>query len=98
MGFNGWFVARIDYQDKENRLRQQSMEMVMRPYQQSGEDNSIFTHVNYYNYAAPPGFDFSTRGTDQPIIDDINAKDYNVKVKADEFANYFRNQVAVAHY
>ena len=33
----------------------------MRPAQLSGDNNSIFTHVNYYHYEAPPGFDFNSR-------------------------------------
>jgi hypothetical protein len=47
MGFNAWFFARIDYQDKMVRLRDKSLEMVWHPQQASGDDNYIFTGVNY---------------------------------------------------
>jgi len=33
MGFNSFFFARIDYQDKEKRMNEKSLEMVWRPYQ-----------------------------------------------------------------
>ena len=92
MGFNGWFFARIDYQDKEKRLEEQKMEMIMRPLQKSGEEHYIFSHVQYYHYSAPPSFDFNTRQTNEPIIDDANSKDYNLKQRAEDFVYYFRNQ------
>ena len=80
MGFDAWFVARIDYEDKEKRLENKEMEMIMTPPQLSGESHNIFTHVNYFNYAAPPNFDFNIRsGIDtEPIIDDPSEKDYNI--------------------
>lgn len=33
MGFNAWFFARIDYQDKAKRLKEKSLEMIMHPIQ-----------------------------------------------------------------
>lgn len=57
----------------------------------SGEDNSIFTHVNYYHYSAPPSFDYNGRNEAEPIIDNTNSMDYNLKSRAEEFVYYFRN-------
>ena len=62
----------------------------MRPLQLSGDDNSIFTHVNYFMYEAPPGFNFGTRFQNEPIVDNVNSSLYNVKIRADEFVGYFR--------
>lgn len=36
MGMQAFFFARIDYQDKEIRLKQKAMEMVWRPKQYNG--------------------------------------------------------------
>lgn len=44
--------------------------MVWHPYQYSGNDNYIFSHVNYNNYAAPPSFCFDNNCEDNPIKDD----------------------------
>lgn len=49
----------------------------------SGEDNSIFSHVNYFNYAAPPSFDYNGRSLTEPIVDNINSLDYNLKTRAE---------------
>ena len=70
LGFNAWFFSRIDYQDKEVRLSKKAFEMVWHPYQHSGIDNSIFTHINYFNYQAPPGFCFDYTCNDEPIKND----------------------------
>jgi hypothetical protein len=31
MGFDAFFIARLDYQDKQNRLDEKTMEFVWRP-------------------------------------------------------------------
>jgi len=31
MGFDAWFFARLDYQDKEKRLNEKEMQFVWRP-------------------------------------------------------------------
>lgn len=57
MGFQSFFFARIDYQDKDLRLKNKAMEMIWRPLQYTQDKtNYIFTHVNYYHYSPPPGF------------------------------------------
>ena len=73
MGFNSFFFARIDYQDKLKRLNDNTLEMVWRPYQYDGDkSNYIFTHVNYNFYSPPPGFCYDARCRDEPIRDDPN--------------------------
>ena len=32
MGFDAWFFARLDYQDKEKRMDEQSLQRVWRPF------------------------------------------------------------------
>ena len=91
MGFNAWFFARIDYQDKQKKMDTKNMEMIWNPQQYSKLDNSIFTHVNYYHYSSPPGFCFDIKCADEPIMDDPNLQGYNLDIKSDIFAEYFRS-------
>jgi hypothetical protein len=61
MGFDAWFFARLDYQDKEQRLENKSMEWIQRPMWESfGKGSQIFTHMLYNHYSPPKGFDFET--------------------------------------
>lgn len=65
MGFQAFFFARIDYQDKLLRLDTKAMEMVWNPPQLSGsQSNYIFTHVNYFHYSPPPQFCFDVNCRD----------------------------------
>lgn len=91
MGFQSFFFARIDYQDKEVRLSNKGMEMIWHPLQYAG-DASIFTHVNYYHYSPPPGFCFDTVCRDEPIKDDPTLEGYNIVDKATLLVNYFKSQ------
>jgi hypothetical protein len=59
MGFDAWFFARLDYQDKNKRQNDKELEWVWRPNAESlGTDVQIFTHVTYNHYSAPDGFNF----------------------------------------
>ncbi len=91
MGFNAFFFARIDYQDKDQRLDKKAMEMIWNPDQASGVDHSIFTSVNYYHYEAPPSFCFDQNCDDQPIMDDPRLEEYNLDERAKTFVTYFKN-------
>jgi hypothetical protein len=75
MGFDAWFFARLDYQDKENRLNEQAMQYLWRPMAQHfGKDKQIMTYAMYRHYSAPPGFDVDLNGNDQ-AVDDSNEAD-----------------------
>jgi hypothetical protein len=50
MGFDSFFFARIDYQDKVKRMANAGLEMLWNNRQDSNQDHSIFTHVNYNHY------------------------------------------------
>ena len=51
MGFNAWFFARGDYQDKERRLQEKELEWLWRPmYQNLGNRTEIFTHWLFDHY------------------------------------------------
>ena len=67
MGFDGFFFARIDYQDFSYRLTKKTMEMVWRGSPSLGEESDLFTGVLFNHYSHPPGFCFDAKCTDPPI-------------------------------
>jgi len=82
MGFDAWFFARLDYQDKQLRLLENGMEWLWRPFfGHFGTDKQIFTHAMYQHYSAPSGFNFDTYSDDEPIVDDPSLSTYNLDFK-----------------
>jgi hypothetical protein len=78
MGFDAFFIGRIDYQEKEKRMTEKTMEFVWRPMWESlGESAQIFCHTLYNNYGAPTGFDFDDLSDDPPFIVDQTLDTYN---------------------
>jgi hypothetical protein len=70
MGFDAWFFARSDYQDKNKRMNEKSLEWIWFPsFDTLGRDVNIFTHNLYYHYSSPPGFGFDTLNSDTFFID-----------------------------
>ena len=94
MSFDGFFFGRIDYADKDSRLKEQRMEMVWRGSKAGnlGENSDIFTGVLYNLYMPPPGFCFDQECTDPPIMDDPNLEDMNVKQRTEAFIQYTCDQ------
>ena len=68
MGFDGFFFARIDYDDKISRLKNKQMEMIWRGSESLGQQTEIFTGVLYSGYGPPGGFCFDQFCADQPIM------------------------------
>lgn len=57
MGIDAFFYSRLDYQDKEKRLEEKSMEYIWRPFpEDKGSSGEIFTHALYSHYYPPSGF------------------------------------------
>jgi hypothetical protein len=85
MGFDAWFFGRLDYQDKNRRLRDKEMEFVWRPYYSTQESQAqIFTHVLWNCYASPKGFDFDiTSDIGDPFwINNPDSSDFNAVPEA----------------
>lgn len=78
MGYDGLFLGRIDYQDKANRLKKMTAEMVWQASEALGRNADIFTGALYNTYSPPPGFCFDILCTDEPIIDNKHSTEYNV--------------------
>eukprot|EP00698_Gefionella_okellyi_P007431 TRINITY_DN1813_c0_g1_i1.p1 TRINITY_DN1813_c0_g1~~TRINITY_DN1813_c0_g1_i1.p1 ORF type:complete len:1001 (-),score=263.05 TRINITY_DN1813_c0_g1_i1:1985-4987(-) len=85
MGFDAFYFARIDYDDKINRLKNIEMEMIWRGSSTLGAANEIFTGVTYDGYGPPGGFCFDQFCDDLPVQDDYRLEDYNVKERVDDF-------------
>ncbi|XP_053661562.1 lysosomal alpha-mannosidase-like [Anopheles marshallii] len=87
MGYDGLFFARLDYQDKNNRMAKKTPEMIWYT-SNSLEENELFTSVLYNHYSAPPGYCFDVLCNDDPMIDDQQSTDYNIKTKIDTFITW----------
>jgi len=68
MGFDGFFFARIDYDDKKFRLQDKQMEMIWRGSESLGKQTEIFTGILPSGYGPPAGFCFDQSCADQPIM------------------------------
>lgn len=55
---DGLFFYRIDYADRERRLKEKTMEMIWRGSRSLGEQAEIFTGVLFQGYGPPEGFCF----------------------------------------
>ncbi|KAF2364114.1 Glycosyl hydrolase family 38 C-terminal [Trinorchestia longiramus] len=92
MGFDGLFFARLDYHDKNERMRTKNMEMVWQPSNSLGETAWLFTGALPNHYSPPSGFCFDDLCSDPPIMDDPNLEDYNVDERVTEFLEVVHNQ------
>ncbi|XP_063391810.1 lysosomal alpha-mannosidase-like [Cydia fagiglandana] len=91
MGYDGLFLGRIDYQDKDQRLSERTMEVLWRGSDDLGKSSDIFTGVLYNTYSPPPGFCFDVLCDDEPIIDDVSSPMYNVDDKVATFLEIAAN-------
>ncbi|CAK9820569.1 Lysosomal alpha-mannosidase [Anthophora plagiata] len=94
LGFDGMFFGRLDYQDKEQRQRDKTMEFVWKGSQSLGSRANLFTVVLYNNYMAPAGFCYDVLCNDEPINDDPESPDYNVANKVEQLVNYANRQAS----
>lgn len=85
MGFDGLFFGRLDYQDKEERLRVKNMETIWKGSDSLGKSSWLFTGALFNNYSPPRGFCFDIFCDDEPIMDDPTMHDYNVNRRVNEF-------------
>ncbi|KAK7483766.1 hypothetical protein BaRGS_00024982, partial [Batillaria attramentaria] len=94
-GFDSLFFGRLDYQDKLNRMKTKTMEMIWRGSPNNlGTKADIFTGVLPNGYNPPKGFcfDMTWYCEDEPIKDDPRLHDMNVKEKVDSFLQAVREE------
>lgn len=84
MGFDAWFFARGDWEDKRTRLHKKEMEWVQVPNAESlGSETHILTHWLYHHYSSPEGFSFDINRYDSPWISG-NTRDNNEAEEANK--------------
>jgi alpha-mannosidase len=80
MGFDAFFISRIDFQDKAKRLQDKSMQWMWRPFfNHTGKSTSIFTSTFYDHYCWPGDFG------DEPVIVDESLSTDNAWKRVEEF-------------
>lgn len=77
LGFDSMFFMRLDYRDREKRLKERTADLLWKG-SQNWNDSDIFTSIFYRGtYAFPDKFCFDIVCQDEPIIDDADSPDYN---------------------
>lgn len=88
MGFDANFVVRVDHDDRARRMKDKELEFVWRPAADTlGTDVSVLTHIMYYHYKAPDGFNFDVRGRERWVVD-RNSSLFNADEMAEKFIEY----------
>ena len=83
MGFDALFFGRLDYQDKNKRMNDKSMEWIWMPNADSlGSDVNLFTHAMYYQYQSPSGLDFDILDGLDPWVNNKESDSFNADAYA----------------
>jgi hypothetical protein len=94
MGFDSFMFGRIDYQDRDLRIKEKNLEVLWRGSASQGASNDMFSANLYWGYGPPPGFCFDVHCGDDPIQARADLFDYDLDKRADLFAKYAREQAA----
>ena len=86
MFFDGLFLGRVDWKDKLNRKTKKELEFVWKSDPDlKSSFSQLFTGILPQTYSPPPGFCFDIACTDDPIVDDLQSREYNVPKKVSKF-------------
>ncbi|XP_042469663.1 alpha-mannosidase-like [Zingiber officinale] len=88
LGFDSVHFARIDYQDRQKRKLDKSLEVIWRGSRTFGSSSQIFANAFPVHYSAPSGFSFDITDDDSypiPVQDDPQLFDYNVEERVNDF-------------
>ena len=88
MGYDGLFFWRNDYDDRNQRLKDNLMEMVWRPSPSLGPKSDLFTGILFYGYGPPPGFCYDVKCTDPPIQVKFGAACSYIDTEVPSFKNH----------
>ena len=95
MGYDGFFFARIDYQDMDKRKKEKRMETIWRGSPNNlGAESDLFTGVLYYFYGPPPDMCYDIRCGDDAVVADPDLFTYNLDDKMDKFIKAAMDQAA----
>eukprot|EP00126_Sphaerothecum_destruens_P011288 Sdes_comp20887_c0_seq2m17982 len=90
LGFEAFFMTRIDYQDKDLRIRQKNLQFLWKF--SNNPNDKIWTHVMHDHYCTPDRFSFDFNAGNTPVNDDRAIFGYNVDLIAADLASYLRKQ------
>ena len=91
MGFDAWIFGRIDYEDRDKRLKEKAMEWIWKPFSKSlGDQVEIFTHVMQDMYWYPDGFSYDEReyDSDDPVVADESLETFNADQRSKQLRDY----------
>ncbi|OTF77929.1 lysosomal alpha-mannosidase precursor-like protein [Euroglyphus maynei] len=101
MGYDALFFARQDYQDREHRMANRTLEHVWQGSDDLGIVGDIFTGMMFSGYG-PIEFNWDiTNGPEDAVVDNPDSEEYNVPDKIRRFvekAKYFGNFYATNHF
>ncbi|XP_050536747.1 lysosomal alpha-mannosidase-like [Daktulosphaira vitifoliae] len=92
LGFDGLFFGRLDVEEKSQRLKNKTAEMIWKSSPNLGQSADLFTHALYNRYSSPNGYCFDVLCESDPIIDDKESPEYNVKQKGETLIDYIHKQ------
>ncbi|KAI3725915.1 hypothetical protein L1987_65711 [Smallanthus sonchifolius] len=87
LGFDSVFFARMDYQDREKRKNEKTLEVVWQGSKSLGSSSQLFTGIFPRHYDPPDGFTFEINDVSAPIQDDELLFDYNVQERVNDFVD-----------
>ncbi|XP_023639510.1 probable alpha-mannosidase At5g66150 isoform X2 [Capsella rubella] len=87
LGLDSLHFARIDYQDREKRKAEKSLEVIWRGSKTLASSSQIFTNVFLVHYGPPTGFHYEVSDDYVPLQDDPSSDGYNIKEAVDNFVN-----------
>ena len=91
-GVNGMYVARMDYQDIQQRKTTKSTEMFWTPSPSQPNQGGLLGFLPMWYYS-PSGFDFGGDDSTQPVMDDPELEDYNVPDVVSRFEALIADQL-----
>eukprot|EP00743_Colponemidia_sp_Colp-15_P004427 GILK01004773.1.p1 GENE.GILK01004773.1~~GILK01004773.1.p1 ORF type:complete len:997 (+),score=226.35 GILK01004773.1:428-2992(+) len=71
MGFDAFIINRLDYEDKEKRLADKTMQFIWQGSNSRSSTDDIFSHALLEHYSAPHGFCFDV-SCDDPVLTPAN--------------------------
>ncbi|XP_031095646.1 alpha-mannosidase-like isoform X2 [Ipomoea triloba] len=87
VGFDSVHFARIDYQDREKRKSEKSLEVIWLGSKTFGSSSQIFANAFPVHYSPPDGFDFEVDVDFVPVQDNPLLFDFNVEERVNDFIN-----------
>ncbi|XP_052825399.1 lysosomal alpha-mannosidase [Octopus bimaculoides] len=76
-GYDGMMFGRLDFQDKDKRMRDKTMEMLWRASDSLGRKANLFTSAMFNNYNYPNGLCWDDFCRQDPIVERKDLPEYN---------------------